>query len=300
MKKVLFVAAALLAGSAVFSVSYKNNTYQKLADEYTKKAQNALDAGEYELSVEYSQKAEENAALSQAYIKKMLAKAEADKAMKKASDRIAFAKKISADRNFPMAYSAAEQAYASAKDVYAKEDYVAATDYANQVLAALADIREVTPLPEYYVVRPWAETKDCYWNISGRTYVYNNPLLWENLYQANKQSMPKPNDPNLIHPGMKMKIPSITGEYREGVYNPAKKYDTYSAVASSRPVVNAKPAEAKSVEPKASEAKAEPAKAEQKSAAAPEKAEPAKTEQKQGASLISNSAPASPSVSDAK
>ena len=112
MKKVLFVAAALLAGSAVFSVSYKNNTYQKLADEYTKKAQNALDAGEYELSVEYSQKAEENAALSQAYIKKMLAKAEADKAMKKASDRIAFAKKISADRNFPMAYSAAEQAYA--------------------------------------------------------------------------------------------------------------------------------------------------------------------------------------------
>ena len=40
--------------------------------------------------------------------------------------------------------------------------------------------------------------------------------------------MPKPNDPNLIMPGMKMEIPSITGEYREGVYSPSKKYDGYA------------------------------------------------------------------------
>ena len=128
-----------------------------------------------------------------------------------------------------MAFSSALKAYASAEEAYNGEDYPTATSYAKQVLDALADIKEVTPLPQYYVVRPWAETKDCYWNISGRSYVYNNPLLWENLYQANKQNMPKPNDPNLILPGMKMEIPSITGEYREGVYNPSKKYDGYSA-----------------------------------------------------------------------
>ena len=80
---------------------------------------------------------------------------------------------------------------------------------------------------EYYIVKPWAETKDCYWNISGRPYIYNNPLLWENLYQANKNEMPKPEDPNLILPGMKMKIPSITGEYRSGVYDSKKSYDAY-------------------------------------------------------------------------
>lgn len=229
MKKVLALALAFLSVAAVFAVSYKNNTYQKLADEYTKKAQNALDAGEYDLSVEYAQKAEENAALSQAFVKKMLAKADADKAMKAASKKIDYAKSIGAERNFPMAYSSAQKSYASAQESYNGEDYESATAYANQVLTALADIKEITPLPEFYVVRPWADTKDCYWNISGRNYVYDNPLLWENLYQANKENMPRPNDPNLILPGMKMKIPSITGEYREGTYDPSKKYDGYSA-----------------------------------------------------------------------
>lgn len=229
MKKILALALAFLSVAAVFAVSYKNNTYQKLADEYTKKAQNALDAGEYDLSVEYAQKAEENAVLSQAFVKKMLAKSDADKAMKAASKKLDYAKSINAERNFPMAYSSAQKSYASAQESYNGEDYETATAYANQVLTALADIKEITPLPEFYVVRPWADTKDCYWNISGRNYVYDNPLLWENLYQANKSNMPRPNDPNLILPGMKMKIPSITGEYREGTYDPSKKYDGYSA-----------------------------------------------------------------------
>ena len=206
MKKVLTVFATLFAASLLFAVSYKNNTYQKLADEYTRKAEKAMDAGEYVLAEEYAAKAEENAALSEAYIKKMLAKADCDKAMKEASKRLDYAKEIHADRNFPMAFSSAQQSYASAQEAYDGEDYVTATAYANQVLSALADIREITPLPEYYVVRPWADTKDCYWNISGRAYVYNNPLLWENLYQdaENKKNMPRPSDPNLILPGMKM------------------------------------------------------------------------------------------------
>ncbi len=231
MKKVLVLASFLLSGMLAFSVSYKNNTYQKLADEYTRKAEHALDAGEYVLAEEYAAKAEENARLSEEFVKKMLARADCDTVMKQASKKLEYAKSINAERNFPMAYSSAQKSFASAQESYNKEDYVSATAFAKQVLTALADIREITPLPEYYVVRPWAETKDCYWNISGRPYIYDNPLLWENLYQneENKKNMPRPNDPNLILPGMKMKVPSITGEYREGVYNPAKSYDPYSA-----------------------------------------------------------------------
>ena len=229
MKKVIALATLFLVGSLIFAASYKNNTYQKLADEYTKKAQNALDAGEYVLAEEYAAKAEENARLSEEFVKKMLAKSDCDTIMKQAAKKLEYAKSVNAERNFPMAYSSAQKSYASAQESYGNEDYATATAYAKQVLEALADIKEITPLPEYYVVRPWAETKDCYWNISGRPYVYDNPLLWENLYQANTSNMPRPNDPNLILPGMKMKIPSITGEYREGVYNPSKKYDPYSA-----------------------------------------------------------------------
>lgn len=229
MKKFILIAISIVSTSLIFAVSYKNNTYQKLANEYTRKAQNALDAGDYLLAEDYANKAAENAVLSEAYIKKMLAKSDADAAMKDASKRLDYAKSIGADRNFPMAFTAAQKSYASADDAYKAEDYTTAAAYARQVLASLADVKEITPLPKFYVVRPWEETKDCYWNISGRPYVYNNPLLWENLYQANKSNMPKPNDPNLILPGMKMEIPSLTGEYREGVYTPSKKYDGYSA-----------------------------------------------------------------------
>jgi len=228
MKKVVLALAALLVSVSVFAASYKNNTYQKLANEYTKKAEAAMDAGEYAESIEYAKLAEENAALSKAFIEMMTAKTTADDALNLARNQLKYAESIQADKNFPMAYTAAKENLENAEKAYAAEDYVKAAEYAKAVLAALDGIREITPLPAWYIVRPWAETKDCYWNISGRPYIYNNPLLWENLYQANKQNMPKPEDPNLIHPGMKMKIPSITGEYRDGVYNPKKQYDAYS------------------------------------------------------------------------
>ena len=38
MKRLFAAFAALLISAALFAVSYTNNTYQKLADEYTKAA----------------------------------------------------------------------------------------------------------------------------------------------------------------------------------------------------------------------------------------------------------------------
>lgn len=228
MKKIAFILALAMAASA-FAASYKNNTYQKLANEYTKKAEAALDAGEYALSEEYAAKAAENAELSKAYIDKMLAQSNAEKAIAEAKKKLDWAKSVNADKTFPTAYSAAEEAFSNANTSYDKGDYLSALQYAKAVSDALDGVREVTPLPQFYVVRPWAETKDCYWNISGRKYVYNNPLLWENLYNANKSKMPRPNDPNLILPGMKMEIPSISGELREGTYNPNKDYEPFGA-----------------------------------------------------------------------
>ena len=39
MKKIISILAAALLAASLFAVSYKNNTFQKLADEYTKKAE---------------------------------------------------------------------------------------------------------------------------------------------------------------------------------------------------------------------------------------------------------------------
>lgn len=229
MKKLIAATAVLIAAASIFAVSYKNNTYQKLADEYNQKARIAFDAGEYDDAVEYSKKAAENASLSQAYIDSMMARYNAEQQLKLAANKIKWAEGIGCEKTFPMAYTAAKEAYGNAESALGKEDFAASQDYAKQAIAALDGVYAVTPLPEYYIVRPWAETKDCFWNIAGRPYVYNNPLLWENLYQENKNNIPQPNNPNLIMPGMKMKIPSLTGEYREGTYSPSKKYEAYGS-----------------------------------------------------------------------
>ena len=228
-KSILCVFLLTTLFSSVFSASYMDNEFQKLADEYNKKAEIAFDEGEYDLAVEYSMLAAENSELSKAYVNKMIAKADASKQIKYAQNQLAWAEKVHGDIYYPMTYTAGKAALEAALLAFEKEDYTSAKVFAAEARNYLAEIKEVTPLPQYYVVKPWAETKDCYWNISGRPYVYNNPTLWENLYQANKDQMKDPSDPDLIYPGMKMEIPSITGEYREGVYDSKKSYDAYDA-----------------------------------------------------------------------
>ncbi len=229
MKKSLLIAIILLCAT-VFTLnaqSYKDNEYQRLARDYTLRSEAAFDAGEYDKAVEYSLLAEENAELSEIYISQMLEKYKANTRIIYARNRVVYARGINADVYYPMAFEAGESALNNAVLAYDMENWATAALYADESLAALDGIKEVKPLPEYYVVTPWSQSKDCYWNISAKPYVYNNPLLWENLYQANKDGMSDPDNPDLIHPGMKMHIPSLTGEIREGVYSPSVSYDTY-------------------------------------------------------------------------
>ena len=230
MKKlVLILVVLLITFGFVFGASYSNNEYQKKARELTALAQQAFDEGDYDKAIELTAQAEENAEKSQAYIQMMIAKADAEKQMTIAKNQQAWALRVRGDVNYPMAYSAGTKSLENGQIAFDKEDFVGASAYAIEAIQAFSSIEEVTPLPQFYVVRPWAENKDCYWNISGRSYVYNNPTLWENLYQANKSKMKDPANPDLIYPGMKMEIPSITGEYREGTYSPKAEYQTFNA-----------------------------------------------------------------------
>lgn len=167
--------------------------------------------------------------LADSYLNSLIARGEAEKAIAAAKERLDYAESINAARDFPIAFDAAKAYYSQALDDYNAEQYEKAIADANKVIDALADVHEMTVLPKFYIVRPWAESKDCFWNISGRSYVYNNPWLWENLYEANKDNIPERDNPNLILPGMKMEIPSISGEYRDGVYSPDVEYGTFNA-----------------------------------------------------------------------
>ena len=230
MKKLVLVLVVLLVAIGfVFGASYSNNEYQKKARELTALAQEAFDEGNYDKAIELTAQAEENAEKSQAYIQMMIAKADAEKQMTIAKNQQAWALRVRGDVNYPMAYSAGTKSLENGQIAFDKEDFVGASAYAIEAIQSFSSIEEVTPLPQFYIVKPWAENKDCYWNISGRSYVYNNPTLWENLYQANKSKMKDPANPDLIYPGMKMEIPSITGEYREGTYSPKAEYQTFNA-----------------------------------------------------------------------
>jgi hypothetical protein len=236
MKKGILIFAVFSIACAFFAESYTNNEYQKRAKEYGEKAQEAFDAGDYVLSIEYSALAAENAALSQAYIRMMLVKTEADRKLRQAGRRIAWAESVNAPSRFPALFDDASYCYDSAQQYYGEEDFYAAIDYAQLAIDALRGVTEEEPaaaeaqpipLPQYYVVRPWAESKDCFWNIAGRPYVFNDPRLWDYLYQINKDGIPVPANPDLIEPGMRILIPSIAGEVREGEYDPNVDYGVF-------------------------------------------------------------------------
>lgn len=230
MKKAfLCLACVLFSTMTIVATSYLDNEYQKLAMDYAEKAEAAFEEGNYDMAEELCVEAEKNADLSIAYIEDALIEIDSKELLEEAAEKLAWADSINAEKNYPMSYSAGKQAVEDGFGAYEAADFYGARDFAQQALDYFATISEVTPLPKYYVVKPWAQSRDCYWNIAGRSFVYNNPFLWENLYYANKSRMRQPNNPNLIFPGMKMEIPSISGESREGTYDPDKFYGTYGS-----------------------------------------------------------------------
>jgi len=129
---------------------------------------------------------------------------------------------------------------ALAEEAYERGDYEAAAIYAREASrqAQLSDqliaqigaapaqepAAEGYPLPAAFIVRTWAGYRDCLWNIAARPEIYGNPLLWPELFSANRHRMPNPNNPHLILPGMVLEIPSIEGETREGVWQAGREY----------------------------------------------------------------------------
>lgn len=63
-----------------------------------------------------------------------------------------------------------------------------------------------------YTVGTWARDRDCLWNISKKKDIYNDAWMWPKIWQGNRDQI---KDPDVIHPGQKLKIPAagpMTGE----------------------------------------------------------------------------------------
>ena len=103
----------------------------------------------------------------------------------------------------------------------AGRDYTGLLPAANQSGARLV-------LPGQYTVRSWATTGDSFSAIAGWSWVYNDSSQWRVLYDANRDRIPQPDNPDLILPGMIMLIPSLGGEVREGMWDANATYPTFS------------------------------------------------------------------------
>lgn len=158
-----------------------------------------------------------------------IAAADAETAIAQAKTAIGNAEAISAPKNYPKEYGQAKTALGDAIAAYNSQDYGTASQRARAAIAALAAVkaRDANTWPAVYVVRLIPERRDCLWRIAEYPFIYNNPLKWTVIYEANKKNFRDPGNPNLIFPGQKLQIPAIRGEQREGTYDPKQQYAAF-------------------------------------------------------------------------
>ncbi len=71
-----------------------------------------------------------------------------------------------------------------------------------------------------YTVGTWQRDRDCLWNISKKKTIYNNAWMWPKIWQGNRDQI---RDPDIIHPGQKLKIPKA-GEMTKEEKSAARSY----------------------------------------------------------------------------
>jgi len=201
-----------------------NNPYYKESLRYKALAEEAFEYGDYDAAATYAAEALKNAQLSDEYIALQLTIKSAKDALASAKTRLEWATGIGADKTYPKQYASAQAYYDEAETALNEDRWQDSLDASKKVIDSLASVQQLAPLPSRYTVRPWAQTKDCFWNISAYTFVYNDPTKWRVLYEKNKAKLRQPDNPNLIHPGLVLEIPSLYGEVRDGMWVSGRAY----------------------------------------------------------------------------
>ena len=180
-------------------------------------AENAYADARYDDAVKYAQEANKYAQMSDEYVRQQMKMREALDAIAAAHARLDQVRQMNAHVKYAAIYEKAEQAFTEAMAHRSKEEWDPAKVSALSVIAILSEIPDAPVLPAQYRVKTWKGTKDCLWNIAGKKEIYGDPWKWRVIYNANKNKLPKPNNPHIVEPGTLLDIPSIAGEFRAGI-----------------------------------------------------------------------------------
>lgn len=223
MKKlILALIVILLISVPVWSQSLEDNEYFQKMVELRRQSEEAFEDGDYAQAKSLAVEAQSYSEQSERWIETQLAAYRARAALNRVKDRLAQVSKWNAQANFPEEYAEGTSLYnQSFGEFYDDEDYVgslATSNLAWEVLSVINYIATGSKLPAFYVVRLLPGNTDCLWNIAGYEFIYDDPWSWRKIYNANKNKMPESDNPDLIHPGMVLTIPSLNGEARSGTW----------------------------------------------------------------------------------
>jgi hypothetical protein len=229
LPSISLAAAASSDANPSIPQNIRNNRYYLESVRLTNLAQESFNYGDYDGSAQYSAEAIRYAQLSDEYVALQLKIKETNDAIAAAKSRLDWASSSGAARNYPLEYGEAQKYYETSISARSAEDWDGAIEAAHRVINTLAYIQAPSPtasstLPAQYTVRAWNISKDCLWNIAGRPWAYGDPTKWRLIYNANRTRMPEPDNPDLIHPGMILDIPSIKGEVRQGMWDSGRTY----------------------------------------------------------------------------
>jgi hypothetical protein len=201
-----------------------NNEFYLRSLELSKLALETYEYGDYDASAGFAQDAIHYAELSDEYVSVQL--------IAEAKRLLTWADNNNIAARFPNNYLEGKTQYENAVEANSNEDWNEAIECAISAIEIfgafestgrppVASTTTATgTLPMQYTVRTWRVEKDCLWTIAGYSWVYGDPFKWRELYNANKDKMPDPANPDLIEPGMVLTIPSLQGESRQGIWNP--------------------------------------------------------------------------------
>lgn len=199
----------------------KENKYYEEAQELKRQAEQAMENGEYDRATELSEEAQELMQQAESYAERMVRIYKARGWKNRAEDYMQWAEGIAAEDRYPEKWKNASDAFGEAERLFEDEKWEESISSSRKTISIIEEMEARTASkPRYYVVREWAKTGDCFWNIAGYDFVYDDPWQWRKLYEANKNKLPEPDNPDLINPGTKLRIPSISNEPRRGTWQP--------------------------------------------------------------------------------
>jgi hypothetical protein len=237
-QRLFITIAVLLCAAAAWlpAQSLLDNEFYFKARNLQYESEVALNSGEYDEAVRLATEAREYLARSDAYVEEMTRYYRANGWLSVANDRVDYAKSIDAQVNFKEAYDQAVANVGDARAAMHAKEYETSVILSKSAIEALKGIafvskpakpsavEEEPSWPKFYEVRLILGRRDCFWRIAEYPFVYNDPWKWKLLYEANRDLLVDPANPDLIEPGQLFEIPSLAGEKREGTWDPDVTY----------------------------------------------------------------------------